>query len=1037
MNISELCIRRPVMTILVMVAFVLFGLFGYSTLPVSELPRVDYPTIAVNASLPGADPETMASTVATPLESQFSSIPGVDSMTSQSTQGSVRITLQFKLDRDIDAAAQDVQSAISAAQRNLPNDMPSPPIARKVNPGDAPILFITLSSATVPMAELNEYAENMVARRLSSIDGVAQVNIFGPQKFAVRLQINPKALAARGIGIDEVRAAAASANVNLPTGSMNDSTRSTIIKTQGQLVNAQEFEQQIVAYRDGAPVRFRDIGTIINGVENDKQISWWRGKRSITLALQRQPGANTIQVVDSVRAVLPRFQAQLPAAVSMDIVFDRSQTIRASVHDVQFTLMLAAALVVMVIFVFLRTLSATLIPSLALPIAIIGTFAGMAFLGYSLDNLSLMALTLSVGFVVDDAIVMLENIMRHIEEGEPPYEASVKGAKEISFTILSMTVSLAAVFIPILFMGGIVGRLLHEFAVTIVLAIVVSGIVSVTLTPMLCSRMIRRRDPNNPRRELGILRWSERTFDVMQSTYERTLRIAMVHHRSVFIVFLASIGVTYLLYLAVPKDFLPSGDTGQIFGNTEGPSGTSFAEIDRQHQLLVAIAESNPNVLGVVSVAGGSMARQSQNTGMLMIRLKPHAERSASADEVIQQLRPALAAVPGIRVFLNNPPPIRVGGGVSKAQYQYTLQGLDVSTLYEWASKLELALQGTDGFLDVTSDLDLSAPTLSIDINRDRAATLGLTPQQIETALGSSFGGIEISTINTSSAQYPVILELQKEYQSNASALDLLHLRSLNGNLVPLRSVITMKHTASTQVENHLGQLPAVTISFNLAPGVALSEAVSRIEETQQRIRLPDTIQGSFQGTAQAFQSSMSGMSVLLVLAILVVYIVLGILYESFIHPLTILSGLPSAAVGALLTLAIFGVPLTLYAFVGIIMLIGIVKKNAIMMIDFALERERNEGLPPEEAIFQAAIIRFRPIMMTTMAALMGILPIAVGYGEGGETRQPLGLTVVGGLILSQLLTLYITPVLYVYLDRLGRRVTGRRRSSPMPAPGE
>jgi len=1024
------------MTTLVMIAFVLFGIFGYTTLPVSELPRVDFPTIAVTATLPGADPETVASAVATPLESQFSSIPGVASMSSASSQGTTRITLQFDLDRNIDAAAQDVQAAISAAQPRLPRDMPSPPVMRKVNPSDAPILFITITSNTVPLAELNEYAEGMIARRLSSVSGVAQVSLYGPKKYAVRLQIDPKALAARGIGIDEVRAAAAAANVNLPTGVLNSATRTTIIRAQGQLTSAEQFSQQIVAYRDGAPVRFRDIGVVVDSVENDKQTSFFQGERSITLAVQRQPDANTIEVADAVRAVLPRFEAMLPAAAKLTIVFDRSESIRASVHDVQFTLILAAALVVMVIFLFLRTLSATIIPSLALPIAIIGTFAGMAYLGYSLNNLTLMALTLSVGFVVDDAIVMLENIMRHVEKGEDPYEASLNGAKEISFTILSMTVSLAAVFIPILFMGGIVGRLLHEFAVTIVLAIIVSGIVSITLTPMLCSRMIRRRDPSKPKRELRILRWSERAFDALQGAYGRTLRIAMRHHRVVFMLFLASIGMTYLLFTLIPKDFLPASDTGQIFATTEGPPGTSFAEIDRQHQILVAIAEQNPNVYGVVSVAGGSMARSSQNSGMLMIRLKPYADRNASAEEIIQQLRPQFAQVPGVRVYMSNPPPIRIGGMASKAQYQYTLQDLDVKTLYEWSGKLMNALDKTPGFMDVTSDLDLSAPTIGITINRDRAAALGLTPQQIETALASSFGGIEISTIYTSANQYPVILELKKEYQEDESAMDLLHLRSSSGTLVPLRSVVSVSHTSTSLVENHLGQLPAVTITFNLAPGVALSGAMERIAQVQQDINFPDSIQTSFQGTAQAFQSSMSGMGMLLALAILVVYIVLGILYESFIHPLTILSGLPAAAVGALLTLLIFQVPLTLYAFVGIIMLVGIVKKNAIIMIDFALERERKEGLNPAEAIVEAAIIRFRPIMMTTSAAFMGIMPIAFGYGEGGETRQPLGLTVMGGLLLSQVLTLYITPVLYVYLDRLARHFTHKQPVGAL-APGE
>lgn len=1034
MNISEIFIRRPVMTTLLMVAFVLFGVFGYTTLPVSELPKVDFPTISVSASLPGASPETMASSVATPLESQFSTIAGIDQMTSTSSLGSTRITLQFKLDRNIDAAAQDVQSAISAAQRQLPDGMPNPPTLRKVNPADSPILYLTISSPTLPLSEVDKYGETLLGRRISTVDGVAQVNVYGSQKYAVRIQLNPDALAARGLGIDEVTAAARAANVNNPTGSLSGPTRTTLIQSQGQLTNAEAFRRQIIAWRDGAAVRLGDLGKVFDSVENNKQASWAGDTRGVILAIQRQPGANTIEVVDAIKKVLPGFEQQLPASMTLNVLYDRSESIRASVHDVQLTLGIAAALVVLVIFLFLRTLSATIIPSLALPISIIGTFGGMPFLGYSLDNLSLMALTLAVGFVVDDAIVMLENIMRHIENGEQPFAAALKGAREIGFTILSMTVSLAAVFIPVLFMGGIVGRLLHEFAVTIVLAIIVSGFVSVTLTPMLCSRMIRaRKHGETPERQIAILRWSERAFMEMEGLYERTLRSGIAHRSIVFAIFLASLVATVALFTFIPKDFLPSADTGRISASTEGPNGISYDDMVRHQRQAAQIMMNDPNVAAVMSAIGSGGSRSSINNGTLFMRLKPRSERSLSADEIIQELRPKLAVIPGFKVYLRNPPALQVGGRSSKATYQYTLQDINPTTLYESAGRLQAALATASGFQDVTSDLDLSTPTLNVDIDRDRAATLGVTPEQIQNALASAFGGIQISTIYTSSDQYQVIMELLDKYQEDATALQRLHVRSSFGELVPLTAVTKLRRSATSLTENHLGQLPAVTISFNLAPGVALSQAVSTIHAVQEQIKLPDTVTTSFQGTAQAFQSSMSGLGMLLALAILTVYIVLGILYESFIHPLTILSGLPSAAVGALLTLIVFGLPLTLYAFVGMIMLIGIVKKNAIMMIDFALERERREGMRPEEAIFRAAVIRFRPIMMTTMAALVGILPIAIGMGEGGEVRQPLGLAVVGGLILSQLLTLYITPVLYIYLDRLGARLSGRNE----PAEGE
>jgi HAE1 family hydrophobic/amphiphilic exporter-1 len=1026
MNFSEVFIRRPVATALLMASLLAFGILGYRSLPVSDLPPVEYPTISVGAGLPGASPDTMASTVATPLERQFSTIEGLEMMSSASSLGRTNITLQFVLERDIDSAAQDVSAAISRALRSLPPSLPAPPSYNKVNPADQPILYMGLRSNTLRPSELSEYADTDLAQRISMVSGVAQVEVYGLQKYAVRVQVDPDKLASRGIGIDEVRDAIARGNVILPSGALYGDQRSYTVQANSQLSDAAGFRPLIVAYRNGSPVRLEQLARVTDSVQDDKSIFWQNDRRSVVLAVRKQPGTNTVAIVDGIREILPAIQSRLPAGLELEIVFDRSQTIRESIAEVQFTLLLTIGLVILVIFAFLRNASATVIPSLAVPLSIMGTFAVMVPLNYTVDNLSLMALTLSVGFVVDDAIVMLENIVRHLEMGKPRLQAALDGAKEVGFTIVSITFSLVAVFVPVLFLGGIVGRLLREFSVTIAVAVLLSGVISLTLTPMLCSRWLKREHDIRHGR-LYLL--SERAFIGLAALYERTLRFILRHRFATLAVNAVLVGLTAWLFVIIPKDFLPPEDIGNIFGGTEAAEDTSFAEMTRLQRQVTDTIMRHPAVASVSSGVGGFGG---QNSGFIYMRLKDRPERPP-ADVVLQQVRAQLAAIPGIFTFLRVPPLITIGQQ-GRAAYLVSVLESDTTTLYEWAPRIEARLRAIPELQDVVSDLRLANPRLWVDIDRDKATAVGVTPEAIAQALFSSFGNRQVSTINTASNEYYVILEVAPEFQKDPAALSRLYVRSNAGKLVPLSAVTTARAAVAPLNVNHNGQLPAVNISFNLSPGAALGDAVNRIQDTVAGMGLPGTTRLVFQGAAQAFQDSLGNLAVLLLMAVVVIYILLGILYESFIHPITILSGLPSAGLGALATLMLFGMEFSLYAFVGLLLLVGIVKKNAIMMIDFALHAQRAEGHTPYDAIVAGCLLRFRPIMMTTMAAMLGAMPIAIGIGAGAGARRPLGLAIVGGLVVSQAVTLYLTPVLFLYFEQLQQWLTRRRAGALAPA---
>lgn len=1016
MNLSAFCIRRPVFTILLMAALLVAGVAGYQTLPVSALPSVDFPTIQVSASLPGASPETMASAVATPLERQFSTISGVSSMTSTSYLGNTSITLQFDLDRSIDGAALDVQTAISTTLRKLPKEMTTPPSFRKVNPADAPILFIGVSSDTMPLSQVNEYADTMMAQRISMIRGVAQAVIYGERKYAVRIQVDPAKLAAQGLGFNQVQQAVAAAASNAPMGSIYGPKQLFNIDVQGQPKNADGFRDLIAVWKNGAPIRLGDLGTVIDDVQDTHQAGFLNQKPSIVIAIQRQPDANTIEVVKQVRELLPKFKDQLPASIQITPMFDRSVAIQHSVHDVQFTLFVTFGLVVAVIFLFLGNIRATIIPALAVPLSIVATYGGMAALGYSINNVSLLAMTLCVGFVVDDAIVMLENIVRHIEKGMKPMEAALKGSREIGFTIISMTFSLVAVFIPVLFMGGIVGRLFREFAVTISIAILVSGLISLTLTPMLCARFLK-----------GEAGHSGRIFNFFQDAYDKALRQVLRFRFITLVLTFVTLGVSVWLFAIAPKGFFPQEDTGFISVSTEAAQDISFDAMLEKQKAAAAIIKADPSILNVFYAVGG---RGTLNSGRMFVGLKEKNERPPMT-QVVQGLRKKLAALEGMKVYMQPVQNIQIGGQQAKSQYIYSLQAGDLDQLYQWSDKLKEDLASEPGFQDVNSDLQLKSLQAIVTVDQQKAASVGVTFDDVRQALYSAYGTGQVASLYTDSNDYEVIFEVAPQYQKTVEDIGQIYVTgsAAGGRVAAMNAIATITRGQASLSVNHQGQLPSVSLSFNLAPGMSLSDAVNRIATVRQKLQVPESITGNFQGTAQAFQDSAKGQGLLLILAIVVIYIILGMLYESFIHPITILSGLPSAGLGAILTLLLFKMDLSVISIIGIVLLIGIVKKNAIMMVDFAIGA-RAEGKSPEEAISEACRLRFRPIMMTTMAAIFGTLPIAIGFGDGAELRQPLGVAVVGGLLTSQLLTLFITPVVYVYLENLSTRF----KKKPKPA---
>ncbi|HXI52658.1 MAG TPA: multidrug efflux RND transporter permease subunit [Candidatus Saccharimonadales bacterium] len=1032
MNISEPFIRRPVATALLMAAIVLMGALGYTLLPISALPSVDFPTIQVTAQYPGASPDVMVSSVTTPLERQFGQISGLSMMTSISSFGNATITLQFNLDRDIDAAAQDVQAAMNAANGVLAKGMPNPPTYSKVNPADSPILTLSITSDSLPLEKVNDLADTVLAQKLSEVSGVGLVTIEGNQKPAVRIQINPAALAGLGLSFEDIRTALSANNVNAPKGNFDGPRQSYAIGANDQLFSATEYGDVIIAYRGGRPVRLRDVGQVIDDVENVRLAAWVGQGAAVVLDIQRQPGANIIQTADRVKALLPRLRAALPPSVKVSILTDRTETIRASVRDVQFTLLLTVGLVVMVIFVFLRKLWATVIPSIALPLAVVGTFGVMKLLGFSLDNLSLMALTISTGFVVDDAIVMIENIVRYIEMGEKPMDAALKGARQIGFTVISLTVSLIAVFIPLIFMTGIVGRLFREFAITLSIAVAVSAVVSLTLTPMMCARLLR---PESEEKHGRFYHLTERFFTGMLAAYERGLKWVMRHQAFTLIVAMATLIGTIWLYFLVPKGLLPQQDTGIIIGVTDAAQSISFrAMVALQHKISDILLQDR-DVASVASFVGAGTVNPTMNAGRLYINLKPRDKRSATAGEIIERLREATRDIEGISLFMQAVQDVQIESRVSRTQYQYTLQDADETELGEWSTKFLQKLRELPELADVATDQQPDGLQVHVDVDREKASRLNVLPQAIDDTLYDAFGQRQVSTIFTQLNQYRVVLEAQPGFQISPDTLDKIYVKSSTGQMVPLGAFSTVRTVTAPLTILHEGQFPAVTLSFNLRPGSSLGAAVKAIQQAEKDINLPETVAPTFSGSAAEFRASLKSQPFLILAAIVVIYIVLGVLYESYIHPITILSSLPSAGVGALLALIVCGHDLSLIALIGIILLIGIVKKNAIMMIDFALDAEREQKLPPEESIYQACLLRFRPIMMTTMAALLGALPLALEQGTGSELRRPLGISIVGGLLLSQFLTLYTTPVIYLYMDRLGARLRRWRKAAHLPAP--